>query len=116
MNAPWWLPFGRVPEIAARELHAQLAGGVRLQLLDVRTGAEFSAGHVEGARNVPITSLQAAVAELDLDRSVRVVAICLSAHRSPPAVRLLRSHGHDAVQLRGGMLAWRLARLPEVKR
>ena len=115
MNVPWWLPFGRVPELSARDLHAQLAAGVRVQLLDVRTGAEYAGGHLDGARNVPITSLHAAVAELDLDRSVRVVAICLSAHRSPPAVRLLRSHGYDAVQLRGGMLAWRLARLPEVK-
>ena len=36
-----------------------------------------------------------------------VVAICLSAHRSIPAARLLRAHGFpDAAQLAGGMLAW----------
>jgi rhodanese-related sulfurtransferase len=43
-----------------------------------------------------------------------VVAICLSAHRSPPAVRLLSRAGYDARQLEGGMLAWRAAGLPVV--
>jgi rhodanese-related sulfurtransferase len=44
-----------------------------------------------------------------------VVAICLSAHRSPPGVRLLRQAGIDARQLAGGMLAWRRAGLPVVR-
>jgi rhodanese-related sulfurtransferase len=43
-----------------------------------------------------------------------VVAICLTAHRSIPAVRLLRENGFEARQLQGGMLAWRAAQLPEV--
>jgi len=42
-----------------------------------------------------------------------VVAICLTAHRSIPAVRLLASEGFEATQLKGGMLAWRAAGLPE---
>lgn len=113
MLVPWWLPFGRVPEVAARDLSAQLSAGSPPQLLDVRTAVEYGAGHIAGAVNVPVTALASRLDALPLDRSRPVVAICLSAHRSPPAVRLLRGHGFDAAQLAGGMLAWRLARLPE---
>ena len=42
-----------------------------------------------------------------------VVAICLTAHRSIPAVRLLHRHGFAAAHLAGGMLAWRAAGFPE---
>lgn len=113
MALPWWLPFGAVPEIAPRALADALRAPEPPQLVDVRTAAEYRRGHVGGAVSVPITELQGRVAGLGLDRRRRVVAICLSAHRSIPAVRLLRRAGFDAAQLAGGMLAWRAARLPE---
>jgi rhodanese-related sulfurtransferase len=116
MKTPWWLPFGAVPEIEAITLQVQLETGPRPQLLDVRTTAEFTAGHLAGAVHAPLTSLRARLDGLGLDPARPVVAICLSAHRSVPAVRLLRGRGFDAVQLAGGMLAWRSARLPEVAR
>lgn len=113
MPAPWWLPFGDVPELAPDELAALLPSGA-LQLLDVRTAFEFSGGHIEGAVSVPILDFPGRLPTLKLDPARMVVAICLSAHRSIPAVRLLRQRGFDARQLKGGMLAWRAARLPEV--
>lgn len=113
MKVPWWLPFGRVPEIGPEVLVGQLTGHLPPQLLDVRSPGEYAGGHIRGAVNVPITALRGELPSLGLDRARPVVAICLSAHRSPPAVRLLRDHGFEAVQLRGGMLAWRAARLPE---
>ncbi len=115
MALPWWLPFGAVPELAPAELRAALAGAAPPQLLDVRTGAEHAGGRIEGARSVPVTELAARLAGLGLDPGRPVVAICLSAHRSIPAVRLLRARGFEARQLAGGMLAWRRAGLPEVR-
>ncbi|MBP9035369.1 MAG: rhodanese-like domain-containing protein, partial [Pseudomonadales bacterium] len=54
----WWWPFGRVSEIPAQELHALLhEGGPAPQLLDVRTVAEWEAGHIAGALNVPVLEL-----------------------------------------------------------
>ena len=52
---------------------------------------------------------------LGQERGTRpVVAVCLRAHRSVPAVRLLTAHGwSDARQLAGGMTAWRRENLPE---
>ncbi len=113
MNVPWWLPFGRVPEIAPDELARRLGGHPTPQLVDVRTPAEFAAGHLRGAVNVPIGSLRSRLDALGLDAARPVVAICLTAHRSIPAVRLLRARGLDAVQLAGGMMGWRARRLPE---
>jgi len=113
MALPWWLPFGDVPEVPARGLASQLGGSPPSQLVDVRTAAEFRRGHVHGAVSVPISALQSRLRALGLERDRAVVAICLTGHRSIPAVRLLRRAGYDAVQLAGGMLAWREAGFPE---
>ena len=115
MALPWWLPLGAVPEIPPRQLAGDLANAPAPQVVDVRTGAEFARGHVRGAISVPISALPRRLEALGLDRGRRVVAICLTAHRSIPAVRLLRRAGFDAVQLAGGMLAWRAAGFPEEK-
>lgn len=112
----WWIPFGSVPEISPRELHGKLAGGPVPHILDVRTPREWRASRIEGAVNVPITSLRAEMESLDLEPGRPVVAICLSAHRSIPAVRALRETGLvDVRQLQGGMLAWWKAGLPVVE-
>jgi rhodanese-related sulfurtransferase len=115
MRLPWWLPFGRVPEIAPAELAERLGRKPWPQLVDVRTHAEFAGGHVRGAVNLPVTALSARLDTLKLDSARPVVAICLTAHRSVPAVRLLRERGYDAQQLAGGMLAWRARKLPETR-
>jgi rhodanese-related sulfurtransferase len=115
VSLPWWLPFGSVPEVAAQALAEELRGPNPPFLLDVRTPAEFARGHVEGARSVPVTALRERLPGLGLDAGTVVVAICLSAHRSPPAVRLLRAAGLEARQLRGGMIAWSSAGLPTVR-
>jgi rhodanese-related sulfurtransferase len=113
MKLPWWLPFGQVPELAPGALAERLGREPRPQLLDVRTHAEFAHGHIAGAVNLPITALSDGLAALRLDPARPVVAICLTAHRSVPAVRLLRQRGFDALQLAGGMIAWRARKLPE---
>ena len=99
-----WLPFGKVPELTAERLDTQKSS---IQIVDVRTAKEFEADHIAGAVNLPITHFSRhAVAELELDHDKPVVAICLSAHRSIPAVRQLRGMGFEAYQLAGGMKAW----------
>lgn len=108
-SLPWWVPFGRVPELGATRLAKALASVPAPQLVDVRTAAEFRHGRIPGAISVPITSFGEALPRLGLDPTRKVVAICLTAHRSIPAVRLLLRHGFDAAQLAGGMLAWRAA-------
>jgi rhodanese-related sulfurtransferase len=107
-----WLPFGRVPEMSPDVLEADRIAD-RIQILDVRTAAEFRRSRIPEARHLPIQHFSSRAlqdAGLDFDRPV--VTICLSAHRSIPAVRRLRALGHDAFQLRGGMRAWWRAGMP----
>ena len=111
----WWLPFGRVPEVDAASLKAELDKQDGLQLIDVRTSVEYAHGHIAGAVNVPITHLKLALPALELDPSQPVVAICATAHRSPPAVRLLPQAGFKVRQLRGGMVTWNRSHLPITK-
>jgi rhodanese-related sulfurtransferase len=112
MSAFWWLPFGKVPEIAAADLKARLDQCEPVRLIDVRTPGEFASGRIHGAINVPINQLRSVLPALKIDRNQPVIAICQTAHRSPPAVRLLRQAGFSAQQLRGGMIAWNRAKFP----
>jgi rhodanese-related sulfurtransferase len=110
----WWVPFGRVPEVEPVELMRRLGQpGSRPQLLDVRTGREWRNGHIPGAVNIPITMLRSEIHALKFDRHMPVVTICLTAHRSIPALRVLLANGFsDVSQLAGGMMAWRREGLP----
>ena len=115
-RALWWLPFGHVPEISPSELHERLNGTPLPQILDVRTVMEWKRSHIVGSINVPISELRRRLPTLNLDVDRPVVAVCLSAHRSIPAVRLLQIHGFDNVtQLAGGMLAWWRKELPTTR-
>lgn len=109
----WWVPFGRVPEIEAEELAARCNGKSPPQILDVRTRREWRRSRIPNARHVTLVSMKKRLAELDLDEGRPVVAICLSAHRSISAVRLLKLLGFSEVcQIKGGMKAWWAGRLP----
>lgn len=113
IRLPWWFPFGKVPEVGPERLARRLASSEPVQLVDVRTRREFEAGHILGARHVPIHRLRAELPELGLDRRLPVVVVCLSGHRSVPAVRLFKRSGfRNAGQLAGGMKAWRSEHLP----
>ena len=115
MSTLWWLPFGSVPEITAADLKTRLDQREAVQLIDVRSAGEYAAGHIAGTINVPINQLRSALPTLGLDSQRPVVAICQTAHRSPPAVRLLKQAGFEARQLRGGMIAWHRAKFPTTK-
>ncbi len=112
MNLRSWLPFDRVPEIEAAELHIRLQCDNAPQVIDVRTFLEWRSSRISGAHCAPTMHLKTSVASQKLDRSRPVVVICLSAHRSIPAVRYLRSKGYDAYQRRKGMRTWWRAGVP----
>jgi rhodanese-related sulfurtransferase len=105
----WWLPIGKVPEISAGDLQQWLQQGRRVQLIDARTALEYQQGTIQGARFAPLTQMPGSVSGLPLNPDLPVVALCLSGHRSLPAVRWLRSRGIEAYSLAGGVTAWKAA-------
>ena len=110
----WWWPFGAVPELSVSQLDAMRRNASAApQMIDVRNDMEWRSGHIRDAIHVPITELDSRIAGLKLDPARPIIAICRAAHRSVPAVRLLRRHGFgNACQLQGGMLAWQRSGLP----
>src|SRR5262249_20792257 len=85
-------------------------------VLDVRPEAEFRAGHIRGARSIPIGELEARLGELPDDREVIAYCrgpFCVFADR---AVALLRGRGYRARRLETGCPDWRAAGLPAVRR
>lgn len=98
----WWAWLGLVPEVSAEKLKQWLDEQRPIQLIDARTGFEYQSGTIRSARHAPVTEMPAAVDRLDIDPGLPVVALCLSGHRSRPAVRLLCSRGIEAYSLKGG--------------
>ena len=102
---------GDVDAIGRDELVARMRSG-DIVLVDVRPSEEFEAGHIEGARSIPLEELQGRLAELPPDREV--VAYCrgpLCAF-APEAVRRLRAAGRNARRLEEGWPEWRLTGRP----
>ena len=67
------------------------------QLVDVRAEHEWNAGHIGGAKHVPLAELAERTGEIDRDRPV--VLYCRGGNRSTMAADALTDAGFDAVKL-----------------
>jgi rhodanese-related sulfurtransferase len=94
--------FGGGSKADPKAIQALVADGA--QLIDVRTPAEFSAGAIPGALNIPVQELQGRLDEVARDRPV--VVYCRSGGRSGNAKRMLNAAGIEAVHDLGPMSAW----------
>lgn len=83
-----------------------------VEVWDVRPAAEFAAGHVAGARSVPLEALAEHAAALP--PGTEVVAYCRGPYcaYADEAVRELRCRGHLAYRMEDGFPEWRRAGLP----
>jgi rhodanese-related sulfurtransferase/predicted transcriptional regulator len=98
-----------VEAISRGELLKRLASGDAV-LIDVRPEEEFTAGHIDGARSVPLQELERRLAELPADREIVAYCrgpFCAYAHE---AVRKLRAAGREARRLEDGWPEWRLSK------
>jgi rhodanese-related sulfurtransferase len=96
-----------VDAIGREELIARLRKG-DVVLVDVRPAEEFEAGHIDGARSIPLEDLERRLSELPTDREVVAYCrgpFCAYAHE---AVRRLRAAGRPARRLENGWPEWRL--------
>ena len=100
-----------VEAIGRAELAERLEVG-EVVVIDVRPRIEFAAGHIQGARSVPLDELEARLSEIPDDAEVVAYCrgpYCVYAHE---AVRRLRAAGRPARRLEDGWPEWRLAGLP----
>jgi rhodanese-related sulfurtransferase len=97
-----------VDSIGREELVTRMRRG-DVVLVDVRPVEEFAAGHIKGARSIPLAELEDRLTELPADREVVAYCrgpFCAYAHQ---AVRQLRAAGRAARRLDEGWPEWRLA-------
>jgi hypothetical protein len=86
-----------------------------ITILDVRTSAEFSKGHIENALNIDWNSANFEKGVAVFDKNKPFLVYCLSGNRSGAATSFLRKNGFKEVyELEGGLMKWRSAGLPEV--
>jgi rhodanese-related sulfurtransferase/predicted transcriptional regulator len=97
-----------VDAIGREELIDRMRSG-EVVLVDVRPSEEFAAGHIEGARSIPISEFEDRLSELPTDREVVAYCrgpFCAYAHA---AVRQLRASGRAARRLEEGWPEWKLS-------
>ena len=93
-------------DVQPDEALAMYERGPELFLLDVRTPAEFAAGHIPKAHLIPIDELEDRLAELPT-RDTPILVHCAAGGRSSAAGELLGHRGFTRVMnLVGGMHAW----------
>jgi rhodanese-related sulfurtransferase len=94
----------------------QLMNREKAVVVDVCDATEFAAGHVVGAKNVPLAKLEAELPGLVKNKATPVVLVCASGMRSNRAVAIAKKLGYEKTHsLSGGMGAWRAASLPVEK-
>ena len=102
-----WAHAGRlevVPQVSAPGLAARLQRREAV-VIDVRGAAEFEAGHIAGARNIPLGYLASRLAELP--RGQAIVVQCQSGGRSAIGTSLLLARGvPEVINLTGGIVEW----------
>jgi rhodanese-related sulfurtransferase/DNA-binding HxlR family transcriptional regulator len=96
---------GQLEEIGQAELVERIRAG-DVVVIDVRPAVEFAAGHISGARSIPIDELADSIR--DLPAGIEVVAYCRGPYCvfADDAVRLLRRDGRSARRLADGFPEW----------
>ena len=91
----------KIEPVAFQALHQK----EDITILDVREVEEFQAGHIEGAVNAPLSTLDKGYEQLDASK--RYYVICKGGMRSERACQFLEAKGFDVVNVEGGMNQWK---------
>ena len=90
-------------KISAKDLYDKLQAE-ELQLIDVREVDEFTAGHISGAQNLPLSTLPENYRELD--KQIPYHIICQKGGRSGRACEFLEAKGYQVTNVEGGVEAF----------
>jgi hydroxyacylglutathione hydrolase len=105
------LPVGTLTNVSVQELAHRIAHEPDLVVVDVREPAEWSDGHIRGARHVPMRQVAERLDDIPRDR--RVALTCAGGVRSSLVGSLLLARGFtDLLNVSGGMTGWAQAGLP----
>lgn len=106
----WAQPFQQHPPekyVTPLEAAEAIAGGKKnLFLLDVRNGWEYSDYHIPGAANISVQVLASPENLAKIPKGKKIVVYCRTGVRADRALSILKAKSIDAVNIRGGVVAW----------
>lgn len=94
----------------------QLINHEKAVVIDVCEANEYAAGHVSGAKHIPLGQLANHLPAVVKNKEVPVIFVCQSGMRSSSAARIAKGLGYTRpLSLGGGLSSWRSASLPVEK-
>jgi rhodanese-related sulfurtransferase len=85
----------------------------RAVVVDVSENNEFAAGHIVGARNIPVAQFDQRLPEVVRNKGVPLILVCATGARAQRCLAKAKTLGYEkAVVLAGGLRAWKDANLP----
>jgi len=100
-----WMYFYQKKLITTLSEEEFRAGYRKAQLIDIREAVEYTAGHILGARNIPLSQIRLRHKELRKDQPVYLY--CQSGFSTGRAAQYLKKQGYkDFYQLQGGFKTW----------
>lgn len=109
-----WPTLGRGgPGAVSPDAAVLLMNREKAVVVDVCESTEFAAGHVVGAKNIPLAELEGKLPTVVKNKATPIILVCKSGARSGRAVAMAKKLGFEKVSsLSGGMASWRSANLP----
>lgn len=84
--------------------------------LDVREPSEYKKEHIPGAKNLPRGLLEFKIGRMFPEREAQIIIVyCKSGARGALSTKVLQEMGYKAINLKGGIAAWKKAGLPTEK-
>ncbi len=83
-------------------------------LLDVRTMPEHLSERIKETPLIPVQELDQRLHELDQYKGKKIIVYCRTGNRSGYATTLLRENGFDALNMTGGIVRWKMEKLPTI--
>ena len=94
----------------------QLINREKAVVVDVGDAEEFAAGHVGGAKSIPLKDLEEKLPAMVKNKALPLILVCQRGVRSNQAVTIAKKLGYEKAQaLGGGLNAWKAASLPTEK-
>ena len=109
----WPLLKGATQGGLTTTLAVQLINREKAVVVDVCESEEFAAGHVGGAKHIPLNQLEERLPTTVKNKTLPLILVCQTGARATRAVAIAKKLGYDKAQtLGGGLAAWKRANLP----
>lgn len=100
--------------LSFHELTRQVNAGDAV-VIDLRDSAEFKAGHIVDAINLPFAKLSDRAGELQKYQNKTIILVDKMGQHASAAAKTLKEKGFQVARMQGGMVEWRGQNLPVVK-